>query len=81
MSFNNHKIEITNKWMNHFGKISYGIYMYQAMAMNIVAFAFLKLPITSCLGYPPTIFLINAFTFIVTVIFAHISYTFIENYF
>ena len=81
LSFNNRGVEITNKWTNHFGKISYGIYMYSAIAMNIVVFIFLKLPFELSLGSTLTIFLINAFTFILTVIFAHISYTYFEKYF
>lgn len=81
LSCNNHGAEITDKWTNHFGKISYGIYMYSAIAMNIVVFVFLKLPFKSSLGSTLTIFLINAFTFILTVIFAHISYTYFEKYF
>ncbi|MFT5437019.1 MAG: peptidoglycan/LPS O-acetylase OafA/YrhL [Ulvibacter sp.] len=81
LSFNNQKIEITNKWTNYFGKISYGIYMYSAIAMNIVVFMFLKFPFISSLGYTLTIFLINAFTFILTIIFAHISYNYFEKYF
>jgi peptidoglycan/LPS O-acetylase OafA/YrhL len=81
LSFNNHGIEITHKLTNHFGKISYGIYMYSAIAMNIVVFVFLKLPFKSSLGDTLTIFLINALTFILTIIFAHISYTYFEKYF
>ena len=81
ISCNNKGIEIKNKWINHFGKISYGIYMYSAIAMNIVVFAFLKLPFKSSFPDTLTIFLINAFTFILTIIFAHISYTYFEKYF
>tara|TARA_R110002110_G_scaffold46388_32_gene140288 strand:- start:1480 stop:2550 length:1071 start_codon:yes stop_codon:yes gene_type:complete len=81
LSFNNFGIEVTSKWINHFGKISYGIYMYSAIAMNIVVFVFLKLPFKSSFGEALTIFLINAFTFILTIIFAHISYTYFEKYF
>jgi peptidoglycan/LPS O-acetylase OafA/YrhL len=81
LSFNNFGIESTNKWTSHFGKISYGIYMYHAIVMNIVVFVFLKLPFRSSLGDPLTIFLINALTFTLTIIFAHISYTYFEKYF
>ena len=81
LSINNQGVEITNKWMHHFGKISYGIYMYSAIAMNIVVFVFLKLPFKSSLGDTLTILLINALTFILTIIFAHISYTYLEKYF
>ena len=81
ISCNNKGIENTNKWINHFGKISYGVYMYSAIAMNIVVFIFLKLPFKGSLGHTSTIFIINAFTFILTIIFAHISYNYFEKYF
>ena len=81
LSFNNRNLEITNKLIIHFGKISYGIYMYHAIAMNVVVFVFLKLNLTSSIGNSLTILLINASTFVLTIIFAHISYTYFESYF
>jgi len=81
LSFNNHTLEITNKLINHLGKISYGIYMYHAIAMNVVVFLFLKLNLTASIANSLTILLINASTFVLTIIFAHISYTYFEKYF
>ena len=81
ISFNNHNVESTSNWINYFGKISYGIYMFSAISMNIVVFVFLKMGFQSSLGDTLTILLINVLTLILTIIFAHISYTYFEKHF
>lgn len=81
ISFNNKKVAVKNKWLEHFGKISYGIYMYHGIALNSVVFLFLKIDKVLILSDITTILLINVFTFILTLIFAHISYTYYETYF
>lgn len=81
LSFNNKNWIVTNKWMHHFGNISYGIYMYHAIALNITVYIFLQFKDSQFISNTLTILLINALTFILTLIFAHISYTYFEKYF
>jgi len=78
ISFNNKNLEDRNKWLNYFGQISYGIYMYYVIALNFVVFLFLKIDKLNILNEITLIVLINAFTIIVTLIFAHISYKYFE---
>lgn len=81
ISCNKNALEVRNKWLNYFGKISYGIYMYHVIVLNLVVFLFLKLEKLNFFNDLLTIILINMMTFVLTIIMAHISYTYFESYF
>lgn len=70
-----------NKPMNYLGKISYGIYMYHAIIMQLVGLIYLK--VISKLGYQETlnIIIINFSVIIFTIIISHFSYKYYESYF
>lgn len=71
---------LENNWMKYLGKISYGIYMLHAMVMQLVGLFFMKLvpsdsnPILFILGF-------NFLVILLTILFAHLSYTYYESYF
>jgi len=72
---------LQNKTMNYLGKISYGIYMYHAIIMQLVGLIYLK--VISKLGYSETldIIIINLSIIILTIIISHFSYKYYESYF
>ncbi len=81
LAFNNRGVEVNSKILNHFGSISYGIYMFHAIVLNAVVFLFLKLEMLQNLNETLTIFLLHLLTFAGTLLIAHLSYTYFELYF
>lgn len=81
IAYNNKGLEIKNKLINYLGTISYGIYMYHVIAMNLTVFVFLKLQKMSLFNDAFTILFINIMTFVITIIVAHLSYNYFESYF
>lgn len=81
LAFNNGGMEIRNRVLNHFGNISYGIYMFHALILNAVVFLFLKMEALQNLNETLTIVLLHLFTFAGTLVIAHVSYTYFELYF
>lgn len=69
------------KLLNYLGKISYGIYMYHAILMQMVGFVFLKFSIPLKITSLESILLFNFLVFISTIITAHLSYKYFESYF
>lgn len=74
-------ILLENKFLNHLGKISYGIYMYHAIMIQIVGFMFLKLGIHLKIASLYSILLFNLLVFAFTIVTAHLSYKYFESYF
>ncbi|MGK0308954.1 MAG: peptidoglycan/LPS O-acetylase OafA/YrhL [Urechidicola sp.] len=72
---------LQNKIMNYLGKISYGIYMYHAIIMQLVGFIYLKGISKFNFSYTVDIFIIYLSTIILTVVIAHLSYKYYESYF
>lgn len=72
---------LENKAMNYLGKISYGIYMYHAIAMQLVGFLYLK--VISKFGFTNTldIILLNVCVIGLTIVVAHFSFKYYERYF
>ena len=70
---------IKSKFMNHLGKISYGIYMYHAFAIQMVGFLILKLNSIQILPSSVLIFLSFFLVTTITILIAHISYVFFEK--
>ena len=81
IAHNNKGIEIRNRMLNYFGQISYGIYMFHVIALNIVVFLFLKVEWLKTFSDNMTIILINILTFALTIFMAHLSYRYFETYF
>ncbi|MCB4799554.1 acyltransferase family protein [Neotamlana laminarinivorans] len=72
---------LENKVMNHLGKISYGIYMYHAIVMQLVGLFYLK--VISKLGFQNTldIIIINICIIFITIIVSHFSFKYYESFF
>lgn len=81
ISLSNFNIEIKNKTLNYLGKISYGIYMYHAIALNFIVFVFLKIQKTNILSNISMIILINVLTIGLTILISHFSYKYFESHF
>ena len=81
LAFNNFGFEIKNRWLNYFGNISYGIYMYHIIMLNFAVFLFLKLHLGKILGDSLAIILLNALTLGLTLIVSHFSFQYFEKYF
>ena len=81
LAYNNYGLEIKNRWINYFGRISYGIYMYHVICMNLVVFLMLRLKEHVLLNDTLSISLIYIFTFAITIFVAGLSYRYFEAYF
>lgn len=72
---------LENKLLNHLGKISYGVYMYHAIMMQVVGFLFLKFELHLKISSLYSIILFNLLVFVFTIITAHLSFKHFESYF
>ncbi len=81
LAFNNRGVILNSRLLDHFGSISYGIYMFHAIVLNAVVFLFLKLEIFRNLTDISTIILMHLLIFAGTLLIAHLSYTYFELYF
>jgi peptidoglycan/LPS O-acetylase OafA/YrhL len=81
LAYANFGIKSKNKYLDYLGTISYGMYMYHAIALNIVVFIFVK--INERIQVPDLlmILLLYIFTFGLTIFMSHISYKYYEKYF
>lgn len=80
ISFANSGVILKNTYLDYLGKISYGIYMYHVIALNIVVFVFLKIEKYS-FNDTISILLIYVITLGLTIVIAHFSYQYFEKYF
>ncbi|WP_082396060.1 acyltransferase [Olleya sp. ITB9] len=81
LAYNNRGIQIKNKALNYLGQISYGLYMYNVIALYVVVYLFLELQKTIKINAVLIILLMYLLTFALTVIIAHFSYKYFEGYF
>ncbi|WP_299336324.1 acyltransferase [uncultured Psychroserpens sp.] len=81
LAHNNLGKAIKNRFLNHLGHISYGIYMYHVIALNLVVFLMLKIQKLEIFNETITILLIYILTFAITILLAHLSYKYFETYF
>lgn len=72
---------LESKVLNHLGKISYGVYMYHAIMMQVVGFIFLKFSIHQKISSLSSIIIFNLLVLFLTIITAHISFKYFESYF
>lgn len=71
---------LQNKTMNYLGKISYGIYMYHAIIIQLVGLLYLKIISEFDFQNTTDIIIINL-TVIITTIISHFSFKYYESYF
>ncbi|MGB3608111.1 acyltransferase family protein [Psychroserpens sp.] len=69
------------KFLNYLGRISYGIYMFHVIALNISMFFVLKAREQFILNDTISILSIYILTFGITILMAHVSYVYYESYF
>lgn len=67
--------------LNYFGSISYGIYVYHAITMQIVGVLYLKLNIHLKLPATISILLFIFLVLTITILISHLSYKYYESYF
>lgn len=79
ISFNHQNILVKNKLINYLGKISYGIYLYHVIVLNIVVFVFVKLKPLNVFNDIMIIIAVNILTLGLTILMAHISYKHYEK--
>lgn len=72
---------IKNRAWIYLGKISYGVYMYHMIVVNVVLFAFMKLQNKIALPAVVVILIINLVTIGLTILMAHVSFKYYENFF
>lgn len=72
---------LENKIVNSLGKMSYGIYMYHAIMMQVAGFIFLKSSVYLKISNLNSILLFNLLVFTFTISTAHLSYKYFESYF
>lgn len=72
-------IHIKNAFLNYLGNISYGIYMYHALVMQLVGFIMLKLVAKVQLPNFAIILLSYVLVFAITIVVSHFSYIYFEK--
>ncbi|WP_430813447.1 acyltransferase family protein [Carboxylicivirga sp. RSCT41] len=70
-----------NSFMRYLGTISYGIYMYHMIVLNLVLFITLKLQDIFNLSSIAIILFVNLTCIFGTILLAHVSYRYFESYF
>ena len=75
------KFIIKNRFINYLGIISYGIYMFHSITLYISAYLFANILFLRELNSNLVVIFSNLFTFILTLIFSHLSYKYFESYF
>ncbi len=75
------EIIISNRFLNYLGEISYGIYMYHMIALNLITFLVMKLELQSQFSPLFIILTLNLGTIIVSIVFAHLSFYYVEKKF
>nr|WP_321234131.1 acyltransferase [uncultured Psychroserpens sp.] len=81
ISINNFGFTIENKYLNYFGEISYGLYLYHILCMNLVLFISLKISDAYTINSTILLILMHLLTFAITIFVSHLSYKYFESYF
>lgn len=72
---------LQNSVMDYLGKISYGIYMYHAIVMQLVGLLYLKRMSKLNLDSALDIIIINVLVVVLTIVLAHFSFKYYESFF
>ncbi|MBD0833006.1 acyltransferase family protein [Aestuariibaculum sediminum] len=72
---------LQNKILMYLGKISYGIYMFHALAIQLTGLLYLKIISKLNLPYATDVFIINLLVIIGTILISYVSYIYYESYF
>ncbi|MBT8267065.1 MAG: acyltransferase [Bacteroidia bacterium] len=81
ISINNHNVAIRNKKMIYYGEISYGLYLYHIIVINLIVFIFSKLQANFQMHDWITIILMHVLSLGLTIFVSHISFKYFETYF
>lgn len=72
---------LNNQFITYLGKISYGIYVYHAIVIQLIGLIYLKFFANLGVNYYVTVVLYNIVVLIVTVFISHVSYQYFEKFF
>lgn len=72
---------LQNKTMNYLGKISYGVYMFHPIAMQLVGFIYLKVISEFYFNDTINIIIINIAIILITIVTSHYSFKYYESFF
>lgn len=72
---------IKNRAWIYLGKVSYGVYMYHMIVVNVILFIFTKLQEKIALPEVAVIISINVLTIGLTILMSHLSFKYYENFF
>lgn len=72
---------LNNKILNHFGKISYGIYMYHAIIFQLIGLIYIKFEIQNMLPEKLSILVFYLSSIFCTIVLSHFSYIYFERKF
>lgn len=72
---------LNNQPLIYLGKISYGIYMYHVIVIQLVAFVVLKIDLASHLTNTVFIITYNSVVILISILASHLSYKYFETYF
>ena len=72
---------LENRTLKYLGTISYGIYMFHAIAMQIVGIIYIKLQIENKIAENLYVISYTFSIIFLTIIMAHLSYKYYESYF
>lgn len=72
---------LENQKIIYLGKISYGIYVYHAIVLQIVGFLYLKSKVYKYMPNILSIVIFNFLVFFITIIISHLSFKYFESYF
>jgi peptidoglycan/LPS O-acetylase OafA/YrhL len=72
---------LENRYLLYLGKISYGIYMFHTIMMQLVGLIFLKIIMKWDLTFLNSILFLNFAIILLTILISHYSYKYYETYF
>jgi peptidoglycan/LPS O-acetylase OafA/YrhL len=72
---------LNNPFLTYLGKISFGIYMFHSIVIQLVGFVFLKSILNYDIPYYAIIVFYNIIVITLTVLISHLSYKYYESYF
>lgn len=72
---------LQNKTINYLGKISYGLYMYHPIVLQLVGFLYLKVVSKWHFYKTVDVIIINLATITTTIVLSHVSFKYYERYF
>ena len=81
IAINNHGVAIRTPILVYLGEITYGLYLYHIIVVNLVVFVFMKLAHKNMFSDTISLILMNLISFGLTIFVSHLSYKYFETYF